>query len=177
MDSQCRACVQGPGSSRCSWHRCCCESLTYCCRRCQFDVTCVFNRFPPVGFVEQHNVASRPPDVESECTKRGIWVDDLQLLEQLRRGPENSRCSYLVVTIEIKIFFGLQRLRIGLFWCRLYAFSHVGKDFLRPQHSICIETCISGRLSNNVPKVWVKCYIPVRTRNTWEKALKRLQYE
>jgi hypothetical protein len=34
-------------------------------------------------------------------------------------------CSYLIVAIEIKIFFRLQCVRIGLFWCRLYTFSYI----------------------------------------------------
>jgi hypothetical protein len=83
----------------------------------------VLDRFLSVGFVEQHNVSPRPPDVDSERSKGGVGMNNLQRSES--RSVGQGGCSYLVVAIEIKIFFRLQCIRIGLFWCRLYTFSHV----------------------------------------------------
>lgn len=44
----------------------------------------MLDRFPPVRFVEQHDIASRSPNVDSECSKSRVGMDDLHGLEKLQ---------------------------------------------------------------------------------------------
>jgi hypothetical protein len=77
-------CIPGGDLLRSNGYRRCRESFGPSRSECWFNVIGVSDRFPTVRFVEQHDVAPRPPNVDSECSKSSVWVDDLQGSEMLK---------------------------------------------------------------------------------------------
>lgn len=48
-----------------------------------FNIVRVLDRLPPVRFVEQDDVTSCSPNVDSKCSKSGVGMDNLHGLEKL----------------------------------------------------------------------------------------------
>jgi hypothetical protein len=50
------------------------------------------------------------------------------------------------MAIQFQILLWPKRIGIGLFWLRFYALGYIGEDFAGAEHTVCIETGVSGYL-------------------------------
>lgn len=55
-------------------------------------------------------------------------------------GRKDGRGTHLVVTIQLEIVLGLQRIGVGMFGRGFDAFGDIREDLFDAEHAVCVET-------------------------------------
>lgn len=109
-------------------------------------------RFPPITFIIQDDIAAGAPDVHTQRRERGIRIDALALTIQLQVlfGPEVVRvvrvwirvrcciCAVVVMVVMVRVMLVMMRWGWGL-----DALGDVGHDLFGAQHAVRIEPCVA----------------------------------